>query len=96
MKKEIRKILQEKTETLKDGRVVIVPNFSQLDELVDDLNTLFELRNSSLLLKDKEIPTFEEWLTNFKKIGEDLYLYNKNTQYCKNAMHTVYDALPDE
>ena len=43
MKTEIRKILADKTETLEDGRVVIVPDFSQLDDLVDDLNTLFSL-----------------------------------------------------
>ena len=40
MKTEIRKILADKTETLEDGRVVIVPDFSQLDDLVDDLNCL--------------------------------------------------------
>jgi len=43
MKTEIRKILADKTETLEDGRVVIVPDFSQLDDLVDDLDTLFSL-----------------------------------------------------
>ena len=43
MKTEIRKILADKTETLEDGRVVIVPDFSQLDDLVDDLHTLFSL-----------------------------------------------------
>lgn len=43
MKTEIRKILTDKTETLEDGRVVIVPDFSQLDDLVDDLDTLFSL-----------------------------------------------------
>jgi len=47
MKTEIRKILEDKTETLEDGRVVIVPDFSQLDDLVDDLNALFSLHGVS-------------------------------------------------
>ena len=45
MIKEIRKILADKSETLEDGRVVIVPDFSQLDDLVDDIYDLFSLQS---------------------------------------------------
>ena len=66
MKTEIRKILADKTETLEDGRVVIVPDFSQLDDLVDDLNTLFSLyvvsQQRELLIDfSKKIMFGEDW-----------------------------------
>lgn len=66
MKTEIRKILADKTETLEDGRVVIVPDFSQLDDLVDDLHTLFSLhfvsQQRELLIDfSKKIMFGEDW-----------------------------------
>lgn len=60
MKTEIRKILADKTETLEDGRVVIVPDFSQLDDLVDDLDTLFSLHFVSK--RSELLNAFSEWL----------------------------------
>jgi hypothetical protein len=68
MKTEIRKILADKTETLEDGRVVIVPDFSQLDDLVDDLNTLFSLhvvsQRSELLLAYEQSKCTKTWWMN--------------------------------
>ena len=65
MKTEIRKILADKTETLEDGRVVIVPDFSQLDDLVDDLDTLFSLHSVVKPLIDKKVLSFDDYLKKF-------------------------------
>ena len=45
-------------------------------------------------LKDKEVLSFDEWLSHFKK-EDDCYWLNKETLYCKEAMKLHYDDLPD-
>jgi hypothetical protein len=77
MKTEIRKILADKTETLEDGRVVIVPDFSQLDDLVDDLDTLFSLhfvsnRRELLIAYEKNHYTSIEWAQVSEQCIEDI------------------------
>ena len=47
-------------------------------------------------LKDKEVLTFEEWLSNFEKTEDNNYWLNKEVLYCKEAMLLHYNDLPDE
>ena len=47
-------------------------------------------------LKDKEVLTFEQWLSNFEKTEDNNYCLNKEVVYCKEAMLLHYNDLPDE
>jgi hypothetical protein len=83
MKTEIRKILADKTETLEDGRVVIVPDFSQLDDLVDDLHTLFSLhfvsQQRELLLAWEEQKYFDfDWAKKKEMVTAKIDKYLDN------------------
>jgi hypothetical protein len=89
MKTEIRKILADKTETLEDGRVVIVPDFSQLDDLVDDLNTLF-----SLHVVVKSLPT-EQCVRDWWREGTgDEHFWKHETDWSnEQVFREIYQAL---
>jgi hypothetical protein len=41
LKEEIKKILADKSEVLEDGRTVIVPDYSNLCDLVEELSDLY-------------------------------------------------------
>lgn len=43
LKTEIKKILADKSEVLDDGRMVVVPDYSNLSDLVEELSTLFSI-----------------------------------------------------
>ena len=79
MKTEIRKILADKTETLEDGRVVIVPDFSQFDDLVDDLNTLFSIY---------DVSQQRELLLAYEIYNASEYDKKNNMEYLENLVDT--------
>ena len=66
------------------------------DICIDALNEAINYTRCCTELKDKEVLTFEEWLSNFEKTEDNNYWLNKEVLYCKEAMLLHYNDLPDE
>ena len=92
--KEFYESLQEKkpfTELTSTGISDNLPNVFEFAKMYAEAITVTRCCEE---LKDKEVLSFEEWLSHFKK-ENDCYWLNKETLYCKEVMKLHYDDLPD-
>ena len=60
---------------------------------ISELEAAINYTHSCTELKDKEVLTFEEWLSNFEKTEDNNYWLNKEVLYCREAMLLHYNDL---
>ena len=70
--------------------------FNMIEMFLDRRDKAINYTHSCTELCDKEVLTFEEWLSNFEKTEDNNYWLNKEVLYCKEAMLLHYNDLPDE
>ena len=65
-------------------------NKNGLDGVAKELNDLFALLGVGKSVKEKNTPTFEEWIKTFKQVDGKLYQLDNYRTYCIAAMHQEY------
>lgn len=57
---------------------------------MSEIDAKLRLNVVSGTFNGKNIPTFDDWLYNFKEVGADLYKFDEYTYLCSNAMYSKY------
>ena len=86
----------EELQELKDGNFSLTKDLEERLIEFKNIKAAINYTHSCTELKDKEVLTFNEWLSNFEKTEDNNYWLNKEVLYCKEAMLLHYNDLPDE
>mgnify|MGYP003671531689 CR=1 FL=1 len=96
MNEKIKEIIENEMDCLITDVDFVIKKEGNLQALVNMLEVAINYTHSCTELKDKEVLTFNEWLSNFEKTEDNNYWLNKEVLYCKEAMLLHYNDLPDE
>ena len=93
---KIKEIIENEMDCLITDVDFVIKKEGSLQALVNMLEAAINYTPCCTELKDKEVLTFEQWLSNFEKTEDNNYWLNKEVLYCKEAMLLHYNDLPDE